>query len=128
MKQSTLVDISVEADIAMSWPRSPTASVASIALLLLTTASCGFPRPPDVVGDAPGGPDGSAGPVVTIHVSPSGDDSSDGFTSPVKTLKHAIGLAAASVQTTQIILATGTYSTSSGETSMHWVWGMRRYT
>jgi hypothetical protein len=35
---------------------------------------------------------------------------------PVKTLKHAIELAAASPQIAQIILASGTYSASSGET------------
>jgi hypothetical protein len=116
MKQSTLADIPVEADIATPSTCSAMASVASIALLLLTTASCGFPRPPDLTGDAPGGMDGPAGPIVAIHVSPSGDDSNDGLVQPVKTLKHAIQLAAAITQITQIVLAAGTYSASSGET------------
>lgn len=106
MKQST----------GMSSTRPATVSAASVALLVLTTASCGFPRPPDVVGDAPVGTDGPAGPIVAIHVSPSGDDANDGLMLPVKTLKHAIALAAANTQITQIVLATGTYSAATGET------------
>ncbi|HEX7939329.1 MAG TPA: DUF1565 domain-containing protein [Gemmatimonadaceae bacterium] len=62
------------------------------------------------------GSDGPAGPIVAIHVSPSGDDANDGLTLPVKTLKHAVALAAANTQITQIVLATGTYSAGSGET------------
>jgi hypothetical protein len=116
MKQSTLADIPVKADVATPSARSAIASAVSIALLLLTTASCGFPRPPDLVDDAPGGSDGPVAPIVAIHVSPSGDDSNDGFTSPVRTLKHAIGLAAANTRISEIVLATGTYSMSSGET------------
>jgi hypothetical protein len=91
-------------------------SAASIAVLLLTTASCSFPRPPDLVGDPPGGSDGPTGPIVALHVSPSGDDAYDGLVLPVKTLRHAIQLAAANTQITQIALATGMYSASSGET------------
>jgi hypothetical protein len=108
--------MALEANIAtISMPR-PWASASGIALLLLTTASCGFPRPADVAGDASAGSDGPAGPVVAIHVSPSGDDANDGLLRPVKTLKHAIDLAAAGPQITQIMLASGTYSASSGET------------
>ncbi|HEX3766386.1 MAG TPA: DUF1565 domain-containing protein [Kofleriaceae bacterium] len=116
MKQSTLPDTPAQADAAMRSIHSTGTSAASIALLWLAATACGFPRPPDIVGDAPGGSDGSAGPSVAIHVSPSGDNANDGLTLPVKTLKHAIELAAANTMITQIILATGTYSASSGET------------
>jgi hypothetical protein len=116
MKQSMSADALVEGDIAMPSTRTAMANVASITLLLLMTTSCGFPRPPDLVGDATAGSDGSAAPMVAIHVSSSGDDADDGFTLPVKTLKHAIDLAAANPKITQIVLAAGTYSASSGET------------
>lgn len=116
MKQFMLADIPGEPDVAMPSTRSATARAVSIALFVLTTAACGFPRPLDVLGDAPGGSDGPAGPIIAIHVSPSGDDSNDGLMLPVKTLKHAIELAAANTQITRIMLAAGTYSTSSGET------------
>jgi hypothetical protein len=46
---------------------------------------------------------------VTIRVAPSGDDANDGLTNPVKTLKRAIGLAAAYSQATVIVLASGRY-------------------
>lgn len=116
MKQSMSADALVEGDIAMPSTRTAKVSLARIALLLLTTTttSCSFPRPPDVVGDAPGDTGGKTGSA--IHVSPSGDDSNDGLMSPIKTLKHAIGLAAANTQVSQIVLAAGTYSMSSGET------------
>jgi hypothetical protein len=55
-------------------------------------------------------------PGVTIHVSTTGDDTSDGLTHPVKTLKHAIGLAAADSQIKNIALTPGRYSTENGET------------
>jgi formylglycine-generating enzyme len=60
MKQSTLADIPVEADIAIPSAQSATASAVSIALFLLTTASCGFPRPADVGGETMDGGNGSA--------------------------------------------------------------------
>src|SRR5882762_1038563 len=44
-------------------------------------------------------------PGTALHVSPSGDDANDGLTKPVKTLKHAIGLAAANQEIRSIILA-----------------------
>ena len=121
MKQSVLADMVFEADISISSTRPAPASAASIALFLLTTTACGFPRPPDVGGaapadaGAPGESDGSTGPVVAIHVSPSGDDSNDGLSLPVKTLRHAIDLAATNPQVTQVALAVGTYSASNGE-------------
>jgi hypothetical protein len=116
MKQSTLANMLIEANIAGVSIRAAMVSGARIVTLLLAT-SCGFPRPPDVVGDAPGDTGGeTAGPGSAIHVSPSGDDSNDGLMSPIKTLKHAIGLAAANTQVSQIVLVTGTYSMSSGET------------
>jgi hypothetical protein len=84
------------------------------ALLLFVVTACGYPRPADVGDD--GGPGDAPDPGVTIHVSPSGDDASDGLRSPVKTLKHAIGLAAADTKVTLIVLASGVYSAASGET------------
>ena len=89
---------------------------ARAALLLLVVAACGFPRPDDVGDDASRASDGSASGGVAVHVSPSGDDSNDGLMLPVKTLKHAVGLAAANSQITQVALASGTYAMSSGET------------
>lgn len=70
--------------------------------------ACGFPRPADV-GDG-------AEPGITVHVSPTGDDANDGLTQAVKTLKHAIGIAAANNQVTNIVLANGRYASESGET------------
>lgn len=120
LKQSTFGMSIVRASVAMTSRRLALASAGSIALVLIGASACGFPRPADVGGDAavdvPGGTDGSAGPIVAIHVSPSGDDANDGLTLPVKTLKHAIELAAATPKVTQIALAAGTYSASSGET------------
>jgi len=82
-------------------------------LVLLSLAACGFPRPADLPGDAAvDTPD----PGVVLQVSPAGDDANDGLLQPVKTLKHAIGLAAADARITKIVLASGTYSASSGET------------
>ena len=82
-------------------------------LLLLLFAACGFPRPADVGDD---GGTGAPGPGITVHVSPSGDDANDGLIQPVKTLKHAIGLASENHQVTKIVLSSGIYSSSSGET------------
>lgn len=81
--------------------------------LLLSFAACGFPRPMDVGDDVPG--DSSERDLI-VHVSPAGDDANDGLASPVKTLKHAIGIAAANMAITTIIMASGTYSASTGET------------
>ncbi|HEY0476391.1 MAG TPA: DUF1565 domain-containing protein [Kofleriaceae bacterium] len=83
-------------------------------LLLLVAAACGFPRPADVGDD--GGPGDTPDPGVSIHVSPSGHDTNDGIAAPVKTLKHAIGLAIGDARITQIALASGTYSAATGET------------
>jgi hypothetical protein len=55
-------------------------------------------------------------PGVTIHVSTTGDDANDGLAHPVKTLKHAIGLAAADSQIANIVLASGRYAADNGET------------
>jgi hypothetical protein len=86
-----------------------TTSAVHVAVLLLT--ACGFPRPPDVGDDG-----GSSEPGTAVRVSPSGDDANDGMNLPVKTLKHALGLAAANTQISKVILATGRYSADSGET------------
>jgi hypothetical protein len=116
----------------------------SIALCLsVAIPACGFPRPPAITDDAtpagdaaPGsdavpGSDAATGidaaasdaaisidarPGTTIHVAGTGDDSNDGITAPVKTLKHAIGLAAANDQITGIVLASGRYESAAGET------------
>jgi hypothetical protein len=103
-----------------------------IAALLAVTAACGFPRPRDVPGVSDDAGAGAAVmdaavtdsaladvpdvPGVTLHVSTSGDDANDGFVLPVKTLKHAIGLAAANGEIKNIVLASGRYSTALGET------------
>src|SRR5690348_3978359 len=106
-----------------------------IALL----AACNFPKPADVAGEAgpsdastpsdaaPDGlsidgrlvdaaPDAPDPPGTAIQVSPTGDDANDGFSMPVKTLKHAIGLAAANHDVIHVVLASGRYSAATGET------------
>jgi len=105
-------------------------------LLTLAVTACEFPRPPDVTDDAAGPASDAAGadaaladaaiadappdaPDVAgtvLHVSTTGDDANDGLTQPVKTLKHAIGLAAANPLLVKIVVATGRYSSASGET------------
>jgi hypothetical protein len=101
-------------------------------LLALAVAACEFPKPADVTDDAAGSPSDAAGadaaavadappdapdvPGTVLHVSTTGDDGNDGLSQPVKTLKHAIGLAAANPQLVKIIVATGRYSSASGET------------
>jgi hypothetical protein len=122
--------------------RSATTILPSLFLAFapLLLAACGFPGPAllrdDTPGDAgstpgsdsSGGPDaaGSSGdsggsttppaPGTTIHVSPTGSDANDGLLLPVKTLQHAVGLAAADPTLTAIALAAGRYSASTGET------------
>lgn len=85
-------------------------------ILLLCLAACGFPRPADIGGSGPGDDDGSGGAETVLRVSPSGDDANDGITQPVKTFKHALGLAALNAQISKVVLASGRYSTESGET------------
>jgi len=88
--------------------------VLPAALLL---AACGFPRP-ERVGDAglDAPTDTEIPPGISIRVAGTGDDANDGSTQPVKTLKHAIGLAAANPGITSIVLATGRYASDGGET------------
>ncbi len=92
----------------------------SVALLLVS--ACGFPRPADVgppsepSDAAQDATDAPEQPGTVVHVSNTGDDSNDGLTLPVKTLKHAIGIAAANMQITKIVLASGHYATATGET------------
>src|SRR5947207_1884829 len=111
------------------------ARMHAVALL----AACNFPKPADVAGEAgpsdasvvtdaaPDGlpidsppidaaPDAPDLPGTVLNVSPSGDDANDGLTMPVKTLKHAIGLAAANSEIVRIVLASGRYSAATGET------------
>jgi len=87
--------------------------VLPAALLL---AACGFPRP-ERVGDAglDAPTDAEIPPGISIRVAGTGDDANDGITQPVKTLKHAIGLAAANPAITSIVLATGRYASDGGE-------------
>src|SRR5262245_9243883 len=54
-------------------------------------------------------------PGVTVQVSTTGDDGSDGIARPVKTLKRAFALAVADGRITQISLDSGTYSAANGE-------------
>ena len=84
----------------------------ALLLSLFLAAACGFPRPADVGDDVPGD---ASNPEATLHVSPSGNDANDGVMQPVKTLKHAIGIAAGNTKITKIVLAPGSYSASSGE-------------
>jgi len=109
--------------------------VSRTPLLVALLAACSFPPPPDI--DPPNGPgvpddaqndapadsapidappDAPDVPGTVLQVSPTGDDANDGLALPVKTLKHAIGLAAANPQLTKITLAAGRYSTATGET------------
>ena len=120
-------------------PRTFAALHAVALLAVAPIAACNFPRPADVAGEAgpsdaslptdaaPDGlpidgqlvdaaPDAPDLPGTAIHVSPTGDDANDGFTMPVKTLKHAIGLAAANSDIIHIVLASGRYSAATGET------------
>lgn len=82
------------------------------SLLLALLTACGFPRPADVDDNLPG--DASA-PGLTVHVSPTGDDINDGLTQPVRTIKRAIGIAAASGERATIALAAGQYGATTGE-------------
>ncbi|MEO7732106.1 MAG: DUF1565 domain-containing protein [Kofleriaceae bacterium] len=111
-------------------------------ILAIALPACGFPRPPAITDDASAAVDARPGsdaaadsdaapadaapadaavsidarPGTTIRVAGTGDDSNDGITAPVKTLKHAIGLAAANDQITSIVLAPGRYESAAGET------------
>ncbi|HMG23919.1 MAG TPA: hypothetical protein VK607_21440, partial [Kofleriaceae bacterium] len=96
----------------------PVTSWVGISLLVSLLVACGFPRPSNVGGDDGPVPGDAADPVpgdasepgLVVHVSPAGDDANDGLVSPVKTVKHAIGIAAANTEITRIVLASGTYS------------------
>lgn len=95
-----------------------------IAALLMLVGACGFPRPGDLESsrdasgdsprDAPENDVAAAGTIV--HVSSTGDDANDGLILPVKTVKHAIGIAAGNTAITTIALASGRYSGANGET------------
>jgi hypothetical protein len=78
-----------------------------VTMASCAVAACGFPRPADVPDDAVG---------LTVQVSTSGDDASDGLANPVKTVKRAIGLAAANKEITMIAVAGGRYEAATGET------------
>lgn len=78
-----------------------------VTMAWCVVAACGFPRPADVPDDAVG---------LTVQVSASGDDANDGLANPVKTVKRAIGLAAANKEITMIAVAGGRYEAMTGET------------
>jgi uncharacterized protein DUF1565 len=99
----------------ISWIAGCTPSVRRVTFLLPLVTACGFPRPPDVGDDAPGDSGTPVDPAAVVHVSPSGDDTNDGHTQPVKTIKHAIDIAAGDPKVVQIALAAGRYSATSGE-------------
>jgi hypothetical protein len=82
---------------------------AFLVAAMPVVAACAFPRPPDVGDDA-------VQPGTVIQVSPEGDDLHDGITLPVKTLKHAIGVASQNSEATTIVLASGRYTPAGGET------------
>lgn len=68
-----------------------------------------------VVVDAPVGPSDAAVDVHTVHVTTTGDDTRDGVTGPVKTLKRAIAIANGNGAITAITLAAGKYGAANGE-------------
>jgi hypothetical protein len=86
--------------------------MAGRVIVLACVAACGFPRPADVLDNVPT----DADPAMTIHVAPNGDDANDGFVLPVKTVKHALGLATVNLAIGRVELAPGRYSTAQGET------------
>ena len=81
-------------------------SASAPALLVAATgvAACGFPQPADVPEDEP-----------RLHVSPLGDDTADGVTAPVRTLKRALGLATVNPALRAVELAGGRYAAAAGE-------------
>jgi len=91
-------------------------SSSQASLLMLLLVACGFPRPGDLPGADATVPGDTTEPGLVVHVSPTGDDGNDGLAAPVKTIKHAIGIAAANPEINRIVLASGTYSATSGET------------
>lgn len=92
----------------------------ALSLSFLMAEACGFPRPADVLDDAPPG-HGSARLVVLV--STTGDDTNDGLTpaSPVRTLKRAIGLAAVNDLVGTISLSAGRYTSETGESFPYFV-------
>ena len=82
------------------------------ALLLV---GCGNVKSDDTAADGPA-QDSPDNPSTTVSVSNTGDDANDGIAGPVKTLKRAIGIAAANPTITTIALATGRYEGATGET------------
>jgi hypothetical protein len=104
-----------------------------LLLMFATLTACNFPRPANIGDDQPPSDgnepvdasidaitdapiDAPDQPNTVLLVSPSGDDANDGLTMPLKTLKRAIGLAAANRDIKRIALAVGRYSSATGET------------
>jgi hypothetical protein len=84
-------------------------------VILCGAAACGEVH---TMGPVDGASDDSAAdgpPAVTVQVSPTGDDTSDGVARPVKTLKRAFALAVADGRITRVALASGTYNAANGE-------------
>src|SRR5215468_143263 len=80
--------------------RSPGMVQLGLRVSLITAIACG-----SVKNEGPGGGPPDMGGGKTVQVSTTGDDANDGITEPVKTLKHAIGLALADGEITSISLA-----------------------
>lgn len=81
--------------------------------------ACGTVNNPAVDGGGSGsGSDADVppDPATTVQVSPAGNDTNDGHAAPVRTLKHALGIAAADATITRIQLAGGRYDAAGGET------------
>src|SRR5882672_3860397 len=87
------------------------ALAGSSAAIVVAAIGCGggSERAAVDAGDAP------LGPGLIVSVSNEGNDAHDGITQPVETLKRAVAIATANPQVTDIVLATGRYTTRQGE-------------
>jgi len=81
----------------------------------MVVVACG--KVGDIPTDAAGGSADALDPKTTIQVATTGDDdTADGLSKPVKTLKRAFALATANGAITTISLAAGKYGTANGDT------------
>jgi len=89
---------------AVAWPS---------AAIVVAAVACGGGN--ERVVDAGPPVDAPLGPGLIVSVSNDGNDAHDGITQSVETLKRAVAIATANPQVTDIILATGRYTTRQGE-------------